>query len=73
MATKPSGRPNSSSAPTTPISPSGRISTTIARRRKLISRIIMNRNISRIIIGMTENTLALESLLDSYRPPVSTR
>ena len=65
IATKPSGRLNSSSAATTPIRPSGMMNSTIARRRKLTSSIIMNSSISSSIIGTTENTLSDEFWLDS--------
>ena len=71
MATKPSGRLNTSSDSTTPIRPSGRIATTIARRRKLTSITIMISSISTIISGTTANTDSLEILLSSYRPPVA--
>ena len=73
MATKPSGRLNTSSASTTPISPSGRIATTMTRRRKLTSMTMIASSISTIIIGTTANTEACEAWLSSYMPPVSTR
>ncbi|EXI69761.1 MAG: hypothetical protein AW08_00254 [Candidatus Accumulibacter adjunctus] len=72
IATKPSGRLNSSSDVTTPISPSGMIATTIARRRKLTSMTIIASSIRTIISGTTANTEACETWLSSNRPPVST-
>ena len=72
MATKPSGRLNTSSDSTTPISPSGRIATTMARRRKLTSMTIIVSSISTIISGTTANTEACDFWLSSNRPPVST-
>ena len=72
MATKPSGRLNSSSASTTPIRPSGTMLSTMASRRKLSSWNISTISISTIISGTTANTerLRVRALLD--RPPVST-
>ena len=72
MATKPSGRLNSSSDSTTPMSPSGMMATTMASRRKLTSWNIMMISISPIISGRTANTEARETALSSYRPPVAT-
>ena len=56
MATKPRGRPDTRSAPTTPISPSGSTQKTIATRRKLTSISIMAASIRTIISGTTANT-----------------
>ncbi len=71
IATKPSGRLKTSSDSTTPISPSGRIATTISMRRKLTSMTIVASSISTIISGITANTDPCEIWLSSNRPPVS--
>ena len=70
IATKPSGRLNTSSASTTPIRPNGITETTMASRLKLTSRIIMLVSISTIISGTTANTEACEIALSSNMPPV---
>ena len=71
MATKPRGRPESSSAPTTPIKPSGATLSARKRRRKLwswnINTVIMISSIS----GTTAITEAWDFLLSSTVPPTA--
>ena len=73
MATKPSGRLNTSSASTTPMMPSGSSASTMPSRRKDCSWNISSVNISSSIIGTTAMTEAWLSALSSAMPPRSTR
>ena len=73
IATKPSGRLNTSSATTTPISPSG--SRRDHHREPAEAHehaASWSASISTIISGTTANTDALDIALSSYRPPVAT-
>ena len=73
MATKPSGAWNMSSAATTPISPSGAVSSTMNIFEKLCSCSI---RIVRIVTSITGNTAARALLalsLSSTAPPTSMR
>ena len=73
MATKPNGAPVSSSAPVTPISPSGAVSTTISTRRKLCNCTISSASMVSSMSGITALTLAWPLLLSSTAPAVSMR
>ena len=71
MATKPRGRPESRSAPTTPIKPSGATLSARTRRRKLFSWNIKTVIMMRSISGTTAITEACDFLLSSTVPPTA--
>ncbi len=73
IATNPSDWRNSSSAPTTPISPIGTTLSTRNSRLKLCSWIIRNVSIRNSIAGTTATTEACEFWLSSTVPPTSIR
>ena len=73
MATKPSGWPDSSSAATTPIRPSGRDASTRNSRWKLCSWNISTVSMMTSISGTTAKTEARDSALSSAMPPSSIR
>ena len=73
IATKPSGLLDTSSAETTPISPSGMTISTMIMRWKFCSSSISAVIISRIISGATAITEARLSALSSAMPPTSMR
>ena len=70
MATKPSGRPESSSAPTTPINPSGPTLSTMISRWKPCSWNIRTESMMISITGTTASTEACDLALSSTVPPV---
>ncbi|MNJ76687.1 hypothetical protein D3C77_740200 [compost metagenome] len=73
MATKPKGLPNSSSAATTPIRPSGAVSTTISTRAKLCSCTISSVNTATAISGICALMDDWPFALSSTGPPTSIR
>ena len=73
MATNPSGRPESSSAPTTPIRPSGTMARTSSVRLKVLSWIISSASVRNTISGSTAITEARELALSSAMPPSAIR
>ena len=73
MATKPSGRFETSSARTTPMMLNGSTASTTNRLRNLPSWNISTVSINRIMIGTTANTEACDLALSSAMPPSSMR
>ncbi len=72
-ATKPNGLPNSSSAATTPIRPSGAVSTTMKVREKRLSWIISSVSTAMIISGICALIDVWPFMLSSAAPPISIR
>ncbi|MCY1383532.1 hypothetical protein D9M69_716700 [compost metagenome] len=73
MATKPNGLPNISSAATTPMSPSGAVSTTISTRVKLCSCTISSVSTAIAISGIWALMDDWPLPLSSTGPPTSMR
>ena len=73
IATKPSGAWNTSSAGTTPIRPSGAVSTTIHMREKSCSCSISSSRMVTSISGATASSALLALSLSSTAPPTSMR
>ncbi len=71
MATKPSGLPDSSSAATTPIRPSGATLSTRNNRWKLCSCTIRTVSMMSSMTGTTAMTEACDFLLSSTVPPTT--
>ena len=72
-ATKPNGRLERRSAPVAPISPSGAVTNTSARREKLCSCTISSASMTTAITGNTTTSAAFALALSSIAPPVSMR
>ncbi|MNV73458.1 hypothetical protein D3C71_1666090 [compost metagenome] len=73
IATKPSGDWNTSSAGTTPIRPSGAVSTTIHMREKFCSCSMSNSRMVININGATASSALFALSLSSTAPPTSMR
>ena len=71
MATKPSGRPDKSSAVTTPINPKGATVSTIKSRWKLLSSNMSTVSMMSSMIGTMATTEACDFALSSTVPPTS--
>ena len=71
IATKPNGMRNSSNASTTPISPSGAVSTTISTRLKLCSCTISNTSTAITSSGICALIEACALAFSSTAPPIS--